>query len=45
MNEVRRELERAHEAHTAAAAEAEPKKRRLRDWFRRAWLRRTSSSR
>jgi hypothetical protein len=46
MNEVRRELERAHEAHTAAEAEQPlAKKRRLRDLFKRAWLRRTSTSR
>lgn len=43
-NHVRRELERAHEEH-AAAAPAPAKKRRLRDWFKRAWLRRTSTHR
>ena len=43
MNEIRRELERAHEAHTAA--QPEPKRRRVRDWFRRQWTRRTSTSR
>ncbi len=44
MNKVREELERAHEAHTAAHGEPQ-KKKRIRDWFRRQWLRRTSSSR
>ena len=45
MNEIRRELERAHEAHTAAQPEQPQKKRRVRDWFRRQWTRRTSTSR
>jgi hypothetical protein len=45
MNNVRDELQRAHEAHTAAQGEPATKKRTVREWFRRAWLRRTSSSR
>ena len=45
MNEVRRELERAHAEHVAAHGEPPAKKRRVREWFRRQWLRRTSSSR
>jgi hypothetical protein len=45
MNNVRRELERAHETHVAAQAESPQKKRRIRGWFKRAWLRHTSTSR
>ena len=44
-NHVRREIERAHEAHAAEQAEQPAKKRSLREWFKRAWLRRTSTSR
>jgi hypothetical protein len=44
-NEVRREMERAHEAHTGAQGEQPKKKRRIRDWFKREWLRRTSTHR
>jgi hypothetical protein len=43
MNKVREELERAHAEHVAA--HGEPKKRRIRDWFRRQWMRHTSTSR
>jgi hypothetical protein len=46
MNEVRRELERAHEEHRAIQADQPPaKKKRVRRWFKDAALRRTSTKR
>jgi hypothetical protein len=38
-------MERLHEEHVAEHGEHKPKKRSIREWFRRQWLRRTSSSR